>query len=158
MRVPLGSYLVSQPQLLLLVRDSHPDIHETTLVVPDLPVARLPYARCLVDCGPNFEEHAVALSEAPLGGTERAIIVRCLTAARPTTVSILWEAADSGGPLSLYSTERTSGSAAAATVAALRSDDLAVGEQRVVSLSPEGEQDATFSVSRVGRFFSVERS
>lgn len=151
----MTQYLVSRPQSLLLLSESHADMHETTLVVPDLPVVRLPYARCLVDAGPRFEEHAVALSEREVSPAERAIIVRSLTAARPTVVSVLW-LGNERSP-ALHSTEIQSGSAAAATFLALDSDDMEDGAMRSVSLWLEGVLRESFAVTRHDRFFSVVR-
>ncbi len=71
-----------------MVRDPADDNHETTLVVPTLPVSNVLYARMLVDEGAQFVEHAVAFIE-----SERpqllTVVTRALSAARPTRVSFV---------------------------------------------------------------------
>lgn len=78
--------LVSSPDFRLLVRSSVDAHHETTLVVPDLLVAQVPYARLLVEEGAHFYEHAVAFVESD-SADPTGVIARALSAARPTRIS-----------------------------------------------------------------------
>jgi hypothetical protein len=110
-----------------------------------------------VDAGPKFEEHAVALAERALNAPERAVVVRALSAARPTVVSILWSSEEGQSPI-LHSTEMQTGSAAAATFLSLDAADLSEGATRRVQLSLEGKASDSFVVTRMGRFFSVQPS
>ena len=83
-------YLVSEPQSLVLTRDPVHHNHESTLVEPLLPTPRLHYSRCLVDTGPQFEEHAVVLAqEDDTALSFRLIVERALSAARTTAVSFV---------------------------------------------------------------------
>ena len=91
MRLSLN-FLVSSPDFRLLVRSSVDAHHETTLVVPDLLVATVPYARLLVEEGNQFREHAVALVESD-SADPTGVIERALSAARPTRISFArWSA------------------------------------------------------------------
>lgn len=81
--------LVSRPERRLLVSSTRHDNHETTLVVADLPRPSVEYFKCLVDGGRRFEEHAVVVWQgAPPDRSTSELLLRALTAARPTEVTL----------------------------------------------------------------------
>ncbi len=82
---PPFPFLVSEPELKLLVRSTADDNHETSLVVPELLQPSVLYCRLLVEENSNFVEHAVAFVESsPPDPT--SVIARALQVARPTRV------------------------------------------------------------------------
>lgn len=147
----MTEFLVSNPRYLLLVRESSEGIEETTLVVPDLPVTRLSYARLLVDAGPAFEEHAVAWVERALSVEERRVVDRSLAAARPTRVTVVRQASEQ---TYLEGSTSDPGCAAAAVCRACEDDSLSEGAPVVVKLASADSVRSLF-VERAGRFFVV---
>ncbi len=84
-------FLVSRPTRRMLVRTTEVDAHESTLVVPNLPVDDVEYYRALVDEGTTFVEHAVVTRPSVKQLRPSEVVQRTLTAARPTRVCAIQE-------------------------------------------------------------------
>ena len=140
----MKTFLVSQPQVLLLVSSTETDNHETTLVVSELVRPRIEYYRCLVDAGTSFKEHAVVLWTGQVAGDSDAThVTRALNASRPTIVVFV---SDGRLPESVDGSKAPETGLAASAVATQLSALHASGQASAFGMR----------VKKTGRFYTCE--